>query len=106
MALRWVKPASPVRSLARPKSVMCGWPTASSRMLAGFGFRAETPDILRGSELAAQDHLQGNDTIEADLAGLEDNTHAAPCDLLDDLVVPEVVDRRASRSCSIQPGGE
>jgi hypothetical protein len=43
-------------------------------------------------ELTRQDHLERYGPIQAHLAGLEDDAHAAAGDLADDLVVPEVAD--------------
>ena len=43
-------------------------------------------------ELAGENHLQCDGTIEARLAGLEDDAHAAAGDFADDLVVAEVAD--------------
>ncbi len=63
-----------------------------ARMLqlgGGRGLGVEAFDVLRAGETAAEDHLQGHHAVEPDLAGLEDDAHAAASDLLDQLVVAE-----------------
>ncbi len=47
-----------------------------------------------GGQLALQDHLEGDDPVQADLACLVDDAHAAAGDLLQQLVVAEVADPR------------
>ena len=61
----------------------------------GLGFGAEALHVGRRSQLARQDHLQGDDAIQADLPGLVDHAHAAAGDLLQQLVIAEVANRRA-----------
>ena len=58
----------------------------------GLGLEVEPQDVGLVGELAGEDHLQGHEPIEAHLPGLEDDAHAAPRDLADDLVVAEVAD--------------
>jgi hypothetical protein len=40
--------------------------------------------------LAGKDHREGDDAVEADLPRLVDHAHAAPGNLLDQLVIAEV----------------
>jgi len=71
------------------------------------GFTVEALHVGRGGELPRQDHLQGDHTIQTDLAGLEHHSHAAPGDLVQQLIVADVADRaRGSYSFpSFQPKG-
>jgi hypothetical protein len=41
------------------------------------GLGQEARPLLGAGVLAAKDHLQGHDPVEGDLAGLEDDAHAA-----------------------------
>ena len=68
---------------------MCGW----SR-LAAASASAEAGHVARRGQLALQDHLEGDDAVEADLPGLVDDAHAAAGDLLQQFVVAEVADAR------------
>jgi hypothetical protein len=56
----------------------------------GPGFLLEAAHVGFVGELPAQDHLQGDDAVEADLPRLEHHPHAAAGDLLQQLVVAEV----------------
>ena len=56
---------------------MCGW----SRLAAASASTRNRADLGRGGELAGQDHLQGDDAVQADLPGLVDDAHAAAGDL-------------------------
>jgi hypothetical protein len=68
----------------------------------GFGLDVEPPDVGLVGELAGEDHLQRDGPIESHLPRLEDDAHAAPGDLADDLIVTEVAD--AGRRRAIGPG--
>ena len=46
-------------------------------------------NVSRRGKLPGQDHLEGDDALEPDLPGLEDNAHAAAGDLLDQLILSE-----------------
>jgi hypothetical protein len=63
------------------------------------GLGLEALDVGGGSELAGQDHLEGDETVEAHLPRLVDNAHAAAGDLLQQLVVAEITDAGAGRPC-------
>jgi hypothetical protein len=52
----------------------------------GFGLDAEPRQGFRPGMVAGQDHLEGDDAVEADLAGLVHNAHAAPAQLAEDLI--------------------
>ncbi len=54
------------------------------------GFDIKAADGIVVGELACQDHLQGDLAVEAHLTRLEDDAHAAACELADDFVVAEV----------------
>ena len=49
----------------------------------------EPPDVGLAGELAGPDHLQRHQPIEADLAGLVDDPHAADRQLIQQLVIAE-----------------
>ena len=66
---------------------MFGW----SRLAAASASARNRRTSAVGGELAGQDHLQGDDAVEADLPGPVDDAHAAAGDLLQQLVVAEVV---------------
>ena len=53
------------------------------------GLKVEAKDIGPVGELARQDHLERNRSVQALLPRQEDHTHAAAGDLADDLVVAE-----------------
>ena len=56
------------------------------------GLDVEAFDIGLGGELAGEDHLQRDGAVEANLPRPVDDAHAAPGDLLEQLVVAEVAD--------------
>ena len=58
----------------------------------GFGLGVEALDIRLVGELPGEDHLECDGPVQADLPGLEDDSHATPGDLADDLVVAEIAD--------------
>ena len=58
-----------------------------------------------GGELAGEDHLEGDDAVEADLPGLVDDAHAAAGDLLQQLVVAEVANPCAGPRCRRRRSG-
>ena len=53
----------------------------------GFGLKAG--DIGRRSDRAAENHLEGDDAIETNLAGFVNHAHAAAAELFEQLVVAE-----------------
>ena len=55
------------------------------------GFGAEPLHKLRPGERPNQQHLQGDDAVQADLAGLIDNAHPAPTNLLQQCVIAKVL---------------
>ncbi len=62
----------------------------------GGGLGVEAVAVVGVGESAAEDHLQGDGAVEADVAGLEDDAHAAAADLLDEFVVGEAVEGEAA----------
>src|SRR5262249_31686930 len=50
----------------------------------------EAADVVGRRQLPREDHLQGDDAVEAPLAGLSNDPHAPPGDLLQQLVIPQV----------------
>ena len=66
------------------------------------GLGVEALHVGVGGQLAGQDHLEGDDAIEADLPGLVDDAHAAAGDLLQQLVVAEIAHR--PQRCSVSVG--
>src|SRR5262249_53587668 len=56
---------------------------------SGLGLTAEALDGAAGQAELAGEHLEGDLAVEGDLAGLEDDTHAAPADLAADLEVAQ-----------------
>ena len=63
---------------------MLGW-----RLGGGLGLVREPCPLPQARVLAGQDHLQRDDPVEARLAGLVDDPHPAPADLLEDLIVAD-----------------
>ncbi len=61
-------------------------------------------DLLRRVP-AGQDHLEGDDAVEADLAGLEDDTHPAAGDFLQQLVIAEAPRQGVRPKLRGVPGG-
>src|SRR5262249_49184390 len=58
----------------------------------GFRFGLEATHVVGRRELAAENHLEGDESIEADLARLVNDAHSAACDLFLQLVIAEVAD--------------
>ena len=56
----------------------------------GLGLVPEPAQLVVAGEQAGPDHLEGDGSIERDLAGLVDDAHAAAADFAADLVVAEV----------------
>ena len=69
----------------------------------GLGLVLEPAQLGVVGQDAGLDHLEGDGPVEADLAGLVDDAHAAAAQLLLDLVVAEVADGRA-RGIGEAPG--
>ena len=61
----------------------------------GLGLNFEAADFLLGSERASEDDFEGNDAVEAFLAGLVNDAHAALADDFEDFVAGEF--RRGKR---------
>src|SRR5688500_20342063 len=55
----------------------------------GGGFGLEAADAVFIGELANEDEFDGDDAVEADLAGTVDHAHAAAGDFLQELVITE-----------------
>ena len=55
----------------------------------GDGLGAKALEHRRSGKLAKQQHLDGDDAVEADLAGAVDDAHAAAGDLVEQFVVAE-----------------
>ena len=55
----------------------------------GLGLVLEPPEIVLGGQQAGLEHLQGDGSVEADLARLVDDPHAAPAEHAAQLVVAE-----------------
>jgi hypothetical protein len=63
--------------------------------MAGFlSFHAETPDLLRGGQVAGQDHLERHDPVQALFPGAVNDAHAAASNLLKEYVISEVAQTR------------
>ena len=69
---------------------MCGW----SRFAAASASARKRATSLSVAKVPREDHLEGDDPVQADLPGLVDDAHPAPGDLLQQLVVAEVADGR------------
>ena len=106
---------SPSRNSAAPRA---GRPRRSARSPDGrdagrLGLEIEAADRGLVGELAGEDHLQRDATVEAHLRGLEDDAHAPAGQLADDLVIAEAADatgargigREALRAADIVDGG-
>src|SRR5438477_374209 len=52
----------------------------------GFGLDLEAEAVLRRGVGAGQEHLEGDDAVELQVAGLVDDAHAAAPQLAEDLV--------------------
>jgi len=50
-------------------------------------------DVDLGGQLPGEDHLEGDQSVQADLARPGDDAHGAAGDFADQLVVAEVADR-------------
>src|ERR1051325_785313 len=59
------------------------------QMRRSLGFGVKTLDVGGARKLARENHLEGDDAVEADLPRLEDDAHAAACDLRENLVIAE-----------------
>ena len=70
---------------------MWGW---SSSAIASASFW-KPPQLVFRSQCGRPDHLERDRAIEADLAGLVNDPHAAAADLADQLVIAEVANARA-----------
>ena len=57
-----------------------------------FGFGSETPDHRARRQRTANDGLERDDAIEADLSGPENDPHPSGRDLLQQLIVPQSTD--------------
>ena len=65
----------------------------------GLGLGQEAGGGLGAGVRAGQDHLQGDDAVEPDLAGLVDDAHAAAAQLAHDLVAGDGDRCRANGRC-------
>jgi hypothetical protein len=63
----------------------------------GFRLGVEALHVTRRRQLLGEDHLEGDDPVEALLSCLVDDAHAAAGDLLQQLVIAEVPDPRPRR---------
>ncbi len=70
----------------------------------GLGLGVEAFDIAFIGELAGQDHLEGHGAVEADLAGPEDDAHAAAGQLPIDFVIAEVANAAAGSRLAVGAG--
>ncbi len=59
-------------------------------MGGGLGLALEALHVLVGGQLSGEDHLKGHGSVEADLAGLVDDAHAAAGNLFLQLIVAKV----------------
>src|SRR5262249_44111345 len=57
---------------------------------------------VRGGVAAGEDHLEGDETVQPQVAGLVDDTHAAPADFAQDLVTGHF---RKPRGRMVRRGG-
>ena len=62
------------------------------QLRGGLGFRMEPLHFLATGELAGEDQLEGDDAVEADLAGAINRAHAAAGELTKQLVVAKGVE--------------
>ena len=69
----------------------------------GLGLVLEPAQLGVVGQHAGLDHLEGDGPVEADLAGLVDDAHAAAAQLFLDLVVAEVADGGAARQVGVAP---
>ncbi len=69
---------------------MWGWSSSGDRL----GLVLKPPQLVFGGQRGRPDHLERDRPVEADLAGLVDDPHAAAADLADQLVVAEVANVR------------
>ena len=79
---------------------MCGWSSVRDRL----GLVLEPPQLVLRGQRGRPDHLERDRPVEADLAGLVDDPHAAAAQLADQLVVAEVADASARRQVPIAFG--
>ena len=69
---------------------MCGWSRLATASASAWKRCTSASEASR----AGQDHLEGDEAVEADLPGLVDDAHAAAGDLLQHFVVAEVAQPR------------
>ena len=60
----------------------------------GFGLAQKSFDLVRAGQGAGADHFQGHVPIQTRLPGLPDDSHAAPGDLFEKLVVAKILQTR------------
>ena len=60
---------------------------------SGFGLQTEPGNVQWSSEFPFEDHLEGDDAVEADLPRSIHNPHAAAGDFLQQLVIAEIAER-------------
>ena len=65
----------------------------------GLGLDVKAPDFLLAGELAVQNHLQGNQPVEALLPGFVNDAHSASGNFTQENVVAEVFDPGAGSQC-------
>ena len=68
------------------------------------GLGAEAIHFLGAGPRAGEDHLQGDDAIEAFLPRLVDHTHAAAADCFEQLVIAELLAGRRQARCGPRGG--
>jgi hypothetical protein len=64
---------------------------------SGLGLGAETLDILLAGQLACQDHLDGDNPIQAKLPRFVHDTHPAPGNFFKQFVIAKVTQPRSRR---------
>ncbi len=69
----------------------------------GLGLILEPTEIVIGGEGAGPDQFEGDDAVEADLAGFVDDTHATLTEDLQQFVIAEITDADARHEC-VGPG--
>ena len=62
------------------------------RLAAASASRKNRCDLVRAGQGAGADHFEGHVTIQARLPGLPDDSHAAPGDLFEKLVVAKILE--------------
>ncbi len=72
--------------------------TGVLELSCGRGLGLEAQAVVGVGQLAAEDHLQGDDAAQAHMPRLVNNAHAAAADLLQEFVFIQAIERQVRRA--------